>query len=191
MAMTERPRLTALGMNDHSGQDELLVAANRKAEARRRASRALVRASDRRRIIPMAVVGAVVLVGVGIADAGVQSTVPSTTTSTPPATVPAAVTRSQAALAAVEHALAADRRTIAGLQGAAQSAAAAAAAAATKIRTGSPAGSSSPGNAPAAPPSGTTSTPSVPTATLPPLPALPALPSAPATHATTGASSLG
>lgn len=145
------------------------------AASRAKTIRSLSRSRARRRILPTAIVTSVAIIGAGVANAFVNSTiVPSTTTTTSPA---AANSQRQSAanartLAQVSAALAADRRTLAALLQSAASARALAVASAS--------GSPSPGS------SSSAGVVSVPSAASPVIAA-----PAPIVHATTGASGAG
>jgi hypothetical protein len=159
--------------------DELLAASHRVAESRAKSARTLTRSRARRRILPTVVVTSFALVGAGLANAFVNSTIvpPKSAAST----VVAAKTVSQNAanaltLARVSAALAADQRTLAAL---ARSAAATRALAATSAG-GSTSTASSSGAGVA----------SLPSASAPVV-ATPAPAPAPVVHATTGASGAG
>lgn len=110
--------------------DELLAASHRRAVNRARTSRTLDRSKMRRRVLPTVVVTSVVMVGTGLANSFVGSTLPAattTTTSTVPAYVRSQAARNAQTLANLSATLANDRRIVAALTTTAQSASATAA----------------------------------------------------------------
>ena len=163
--------------------DELLVASHRLATSRARNARTLTRSRGRRRIIPSIVVTSIALVGAGLANAFVNSTiVPPSSAATTAATAAASNAARQTAantvtLARLSAVLAADRRTLAALAASAVQTRAAAATATARFSTASTA-------APSISRAGVVGLPGVP---APPVVAAPA----PVTHAMTGASGAG
>ena len=157
--------------------DELLEASHRMAANRARSARTLSRTRAQRRILPTIVVTSVALVGAGLANAFVGSSVVHSTRA--PVSAVSAATSSQSAanarvLSQLAAVLAADQRTLAALAAsAAKTRAAASASSSLAVTTSSGAG--------AGPVSVAAS----------PVVAAPAPAPAPVTHATTGASSAG
>lgn len=166
--------------SDFSGDallpDELLAANHRRAAHRAKTARGLSRSRARRRILPTVMVTSVAIVGAGVANAFVNSTIVPTTTTTSPA---AAINERQNAanaktLARVSAALAADRQTLAALMRSAATARA-------QATSGAAATSGS---------SSSVGVVSVPSAAAPVI-ATPAPAPAPVVHTTTGASGAG
>lgn len=122
-------------------------ATERRNQARVKVARSIIRAADRRRIVPVTVVSTLVLVGVGLADASVQSTIPPPTPppTLPPATVPpttistAKLNEANSELAAVANVLASDQSSLARLQQAAERSAASAASVGSAVSFATPA----------------------------------------------------
>ena len=176
MTINPNPQLDPVlsGPGDALLGDELLAASHRMAMNRARGARALGRSRARRRILPSIVVTSMALVGAGMANAFVSSTVVPTTSGKPsnasvaPSSQDAANALTLARLSVV---IAADQRTLAAL-----SASAAKTSAAAASGGGGPTSSAS-GSGPGL------------VSVVAPVVAAPA--PAPATHATTGASGVG
>jgi hypothetical protein len=88
---------------------ELVEAGRRRTATRRRAAHALQRASHRRRIATTSIVGALVVVSVGLADAGVQRTLPTAASPSTAATSAQALKGANALLARVARTFRADQ----------------------------------------------------------------------------------
>jgi hypothetical protein len=101
---------------------ELVAASDRRAEHRRRTLRSLGHASTRRRLTSAAIVSALAMLGVGVADAGVQHTLPPTTTTGPTAPGSTSAGSAYGSLRRVALALSADRQALAQLQAATRNA---------------------------------------------------------------------
>lgn len=173
MTINPNPRLGAeiTGPSDALLGDELLAASHRMAMNRARGARALGRSRARRRILPSIVVTSMALVGAGVANAFVSSTL-IPTTSTAPSSSSLAASGQDAAnaltLKRLSTVIATDQRTLAALT----ASAARTSAAAGGVPTNSASGSGQGPVSVVAP---------VITASVP----------APTTHATTGASGVG
>ncbi len=115
-----------LGASIREVPAELAAAHQRRTTARNRIARSLGRAADRRRVVPSAIIGTLVMVGVGIADASVVHTLPATPPTTlPPTTLPFALYSATQELSGVSQALRQDQSLMSSLAAASQSAAAA------------------------------------------------------------------
>lgn len=144
--------------------DELLAANHRLAARRAMGSRGLQRARARRRLLPAALIASATMIGAGLAEVFVSSTI---TAAPPSIAAPGQSSTNARTLAVVARALAADRRTLAAISASTSNQIAA-------LSTG-----------PA------TTSPALATSSAAPAPVIvapPAAASAPATHTTTGAS---
>jgi hypothetical protein len=105
------------GAGDDAGVPfELIETGRRRTATRRRAAHSLQRASHRRRIVTTSIAGTLVVVGVGVADAGVQATLPTTSSPATAATSAQALASTNALLARVTRALGLDRLVLTQLE---------------------------------------------------------------------------
>jgi hypothetical protein len=167
-----QPEPEAINPGGALASDELLAASHRMAASRTNVARALGRSRARRRILPSIIVTSMALLGAGLANAFVSSTiVPTASSATSSVAATSQSTANALTLSQLSAVIAADQRTLAAI-------------AATAAKTSAAAASIGSG----ASPSRLATSASGSSAGLVSVAAPVAAAPAPATHATTGAS---